>query len=280
MTTWKDIMNVQVTDNRTIVNSVLGTESAVQTSQTRGTPYTYQTYTLNADTLTINQFEILPMFIDEADRGQQAYFGSPEIADFQGTKINERYEALVLAQFASWTEFGQGDLDNTSTDDTTQITVSATNIDNLIRAIRRKINTNNGTELAIENGTFIVWRPEDFELLEQFTQANGFTEADMALKNGIPVQRGFFYGGVTNYLSTSHTANHLFAGVKRVGKDIGIFRGTNGKVKFLEDPPDSASGGAHSGLGIVSRLDYGFSFPSAGPSGQALLELSMDVNVV
>jgi hypothetical protein len=189
-----------------------------------------------------------------------------KIAEFQGKKINEYIESQVLAQHASWKDFGVGDLTTASTDDTTQITVSAGNIDDIMRAVKRKMYANNGVDFAVENGVFIVWRATDFELLEAYTQANGFTEADMALKNGIPVQKGFYYGGVTHYLSTSHTANHVFAGIKRIG-EIGILSGTYGQVKFIEDP------GLVSGLGIVSRVDYGFNFPTY--NGQFFIDLNV-----
>jgi hypothetical protein len=265
-----DIMNVQFSDNRTIVNALIGSEPSVVTG-TRGTAYNYEDFTLTQDTLTISTYKNIPIFIDEADRHQQTYFRQMEIADFQAKKINELLESQVLAQHASWTDFGQGDLDGTSTDDTTQITVSASNIDDLIRAIKRKIYKNNGLEVATENGFFCVWRPEDYELLEAFVQANGFSEADVALKNGVPV--GMKYMGMWHYLSNSHAANHLFAGVKKYGKDLGILRSTFGRAKFIEDPAKL------SGLGIVSRVDYGFSFPSGGPSGQSPKEMSIDVNV-
>src|SRR3990167_5534670 len=184
-TNWMDILNVKISDVRTIVNSVLSTEPALQ-SGTRGSSYTYQDAGLTADTLTIDQYEDLPIFIDEADRTQQAYFGSPQIAEYHGKKINERLQALMLAQHASWVDFGVTDLNNTGDDDTAQITVSASNIDDLIRAIKRKIRVNNGDELAVENGYFSVWRAQDLELLESFMQAAGLTTADAALKSGVP----------------------------------------------------------------------------------------------
>ena len=84
---------------------------------------------------------------------------------------------------------------------------------------------------------------------------NGFTEADIALKNGIPVQKAFRYMGVDHYLSTQHTAGHLMAGIKGMG-EIGILRGTYGKAKFIEDP------GLVSGVGIVTRVDYGWNWPA------------------
>lgn len=96
---------------------------------------------------------------------------------------------------------------------------------------------------------------------------NGFTEADISLKNGIPVQKAFRYMGVDHYLSNSHTAGYVFAGVKKVG-ELGILKGTYGKAKFIEDPAKL------SGLGIVSRVDYGFNWPAQ------MLEFLVNVNVV
>lgn len=233
---------------------------------TRGTAYAHQDFVLTADTLTISTMKTIDLFIDEADRYQQNYVNQMELADYQGKKISEKIESLMLATHASWKDFGAGDLANTSADDTTQITVSATNIDDLMRAIKRKLYTNNLVDFAIERGIYIVWRPSDWEFLETFTAANGFREADIALKNGIPVQKAFYYGGINHYLSTQHTANHVFAGIRRSG-ELGILRGTFGKVKFIENP------GLKSGLGIEGRLDYGFNWPAQ------LAQAFVDVNV-
>lgn len=263
-TGWMDYMKVLFSNNRTVVNGRISTEPSVVTG-TRGTAYAYEDFALTADTLTINTFRNTPIFVDQADLYQQSYMNQMEVAEFQGKKINEYIEAQVLAQHASWTDFGATDLANTGDDDTTRITVSATNIDDIVRALKRKLYANNGVEAALERGVFVVWRPADYELLEAFVQANGFNEADLALKNGVPV--GMRYLGVDHFLSNDHTANHLFAGVKKSG-EIGILTGTYGQVKFIEDP------NLQSGLGIVSRVDYGFNWPAG-----TFLELTMDVNV-
>jgi len=93
---------------------------------------------------------------------------------------------------------------------------------------------------------------------------NGFSEADVALKNGIPV--GMRYMGVEHYLSNDITALHLFAGVKKM-QDLGILRSTYGRAKFIEDPAKL------SGLGIVSRVDYGLQTSTPNKT------LIQDVNV-
>lgn len=264
-TNWADILNVKFSDVRTIVNGSMTTEPSVVTG-TRGTAYNYEDFIIAADTLTISTFKVIPMFIDEADRLQQNYANQMEIADLQGKKISEKIESAMLANHASFKDFGATDLANTGDDDTTAITVSAANIDDIIRAIKRKLYAKNGVDFASEKGVFIVWRPADFELLEAFVQANGFTEADISLKNGIPVQKAFRYMGVDHYLSTQHTANHVFAGIKGI-YELGILRGTFGRAKFIEDPAKL------SGLGIVTRVDYGFNLASYYG------EFALDLNV-
>ncbi len=264
-TTWTDVLNVNYSNFRSLTNSYMSTEPDTQTG-TRGTAYGFTDFTLTAEVLTIDQYAIIPMLVDEADRNQQDYVGQMRIAEYQGDKISEKMESLTLAQHGSWTNFGVTDLSNSGDDDDNTITVSAANVDDIIRAIKRKLYANDGVELAVKHGIFIVWRAQDFELLEAFVQANGFTEADISLKNGIPVEKAFRYMGVDHYLSNSHTANHVFAGIKRMG-DLGILRGTFGKAKFIEDP------GLVSGLGIVSRLDHGFDWPAQRS------EFFVDVNV-
>lgn len=254
-TNWGAVLNDIYSDVYTIVNGYMSTEPSV-VSGTRGTAYTYQDFTVTQEALTISTYKNIPMFVDEADRHQQSYVTAMSIADFQGRKLNEAIETAMCASHSSFRDFGTTDLDNTSADDSTAITVSATNIDDIIRAVKRKIFEHNGVELAMENGMFFLWRPGDYELLEAFVQANGFSEADTALKNGVPI--GMRYMGVEHYLTTSAATNHVFAGVKKLG-EVGILRSTYGRAKFLEDPP-VANAGAASGLGIVSRVDYGFKF--------------------
>lgn len=164
-TNWMDVLNVKYSDVRTVVNSSMSTEPAVQ-SGTRGSAYTYQDMDLTADTLTISTYRVLPVFIDEADRAQQSYTDQMEIASFQGKKIGEYIEAQMLAQHASFTDFGATDLTNTGDDDSTKISPSASNIDDIIRAVKRKLYANNGVDFATEKGIFFIWRPEDFEILE------------------------------------------------------------------------------------------------------------------
>jgi phage-related tail protein len=167
---WTDVLNVKISDTRAVVQGAITTDPSVGTI-TREAAYTYLTPTQTQDTLTISTGRVVPILIDEADRYQQTYVSQMELAEYQGKLLSEYVEAQMLAQHGSFTNFGATDLSNTGDDDTTAITVSASNIDDLIRAIKRKIYANNGVDMAVEKGLFIVWRAGDFEFLEAFVQA-------------------------------------------------------------------------------------------------------------
>jgi len=110
---------------------------------------------------------------------------------------------------------------------------------------------------------FFSWTPSEFAMLEEFSQANGYNLADLALKNGIPEEKAFKLFGCYHYMTTKQTAQHRFAGVRKLGT-IGILRSTYGVPYFNQDPPGplntATALNALSGLGIVTRVDYGFEF--------------------
>lgn len=100
---------------------------------------------------------------------------------------------------------------------------------------------------------------------------NGFNLADTALKNGI--KNGYHFMGVDHYVSNSHTSGHIAAGVKKIMR-LGILKSTYGQIKILQDPASGVTTyGPVSGIGVVSRVDYGVDTPAG-------LVLSLfDVNV-
>ena len=269
-TNWKEVCDVLYTDSQIFELPYVGTasESALQTGLTRGNTYTFQDITMTTETLTIGTFDILAELLDRADEAQSRYAKRMERARLQGDKINERLETITLGQHASWTNMGDtggGAVGLGST----ALTVSATNVDDIIRGVIEQIYTANGFAQYQRNGGFIVWRPADWTFVTQFMQANGFNLADQSLKNGASV--GVDYMGLTHYVSTSHTAGHLFAGVKKVMK-LGILKSTYGKIYVTEDPA-GASGGNISGIGVNSRLDYGVKVPAVAST------LVYDINV-
>lgn len=242
---YDEICLVEYTDDKVLHNPYL-TDATVQ-SGTRGSAYTHQDVTQTDESITINQFKILPQLIDRADLAQSKYTNQMNVAERQGVLLKESIETAVYAAHAGFTNFDNASIGGAAGN----ITVTTSNIDDIIRGIKREIREANGEALMNRNGVFIVWRPADFEKLEAYAQANGFATADMSLKAG--TAQGFEYMGVTHYTSNLLASGHLFAGVKKV-LHLGICRSTFGQIVIDQEP--ATSGGAVSGIGVVSRVDY------------------------
>ena len=247
-TNWKQMCKVDISNKRVLTNPYMSTVPALQ-AHTRGTAYTHQTFALTTEAVTINQSQNLGLFVDRADLAQQTYVDMMDLADLQGQLINELLETDMLANHAMWTDFDNASIGGSAGN----ITVSATTIDDIIRGVKREIREANGTSLMNRNGVGFVWRAADFEILEAYTQANGFAEADNALKNG--TVEGFKYLGCSHYVSNLHTAGHVFAGVKNLFH-LGILQDTYGQVIYDQEP--ATADGPLSGVGIVARVDWEF----------------------
>jgi hypothetical protein len=246
----------------------MATESTVQTG-TRGSAYGYGDFALTNSTLTIGTKRIDSNYIDFADLAQCQYATQMEMADRQAHKLSDVVETALLATHASWTDFGDaggGALGLAAT----QITVSTSNIDDIVSGVRREIIVANGMAEMLDKGVFFVWRPADFEKLEKWAQANGFNLADATLKNGIMTTQGYYIDGAYHYVSNSHTANHVFAGVRKIAR-IGILSTTYGRVYYKEEPANAD--GQLSGVSVTSRIDFGTQIPTG------LVTLLYDVNV-
>lgn len=269
-TNWKEVLEVVYSDTRTLNLPYMSTEYSLQ-SGTRGTAYSHADFALTNDTLTISSTDVVSVFMDRADAAQNNLVNAAEHGARQGDIINERVEDLFLAQHAGMTDVGDdgaGGIGLAST----ALTVTVSNVDAITRAIKRLIIKAKGSKLARKNGIFIVWRPEDFEKLEENMASQGYTFADMALKDGIMDAdgQGKYAFGVYHYVSESHAAGHVIAGVRKI-LQLGLLKSTYGKIFF--NPNAVNADGPLSGVSYEARLDYGFN-PKAG-----LTSILYDVNV-
>jgi hypothetical protein len=276
---WKDVCDVVYTDTQTYNFPLVSTanEPAVATLTNTAAGRSllsnvipFVSVTETNETLSIITAEIDSVYLDYADQAQSNYAKMADMGDLLGKKINERAEAIVLGNNSAWTDFGDtgGGVLGLST---TQITVSATNIDDIIRGVIEQINTANGFNIYNDNGGFAIWRPSDWTFLVQFMQANGFRFADEALADGGSGKIGKEVMGLYNYVSTGHTANHVMAGVRKVQK-LGVLKSTYGKT-YKAEMPASSTAGSLSGTQIHTRLDYGMLVPTN------LKPVLFDVNV-
>jgi hypothetical protein len=252
-TTWKEMCDVTITDTRVISTSYMSNTPAV-TTVTKGTGHDLTLFSETAETLTISTGRDLGLFVDWADLAQSPWTKPAELFDRIGALLNEYIESAVLAQYASWTTFDNASIGGSAGN----ISVSASNIDDIIRGVKREVRKANGQMLMNQNGVGIVWRAADFEILEAFVQANGFTTADQALKEG--TVEGLHYLGVDHYWSNDYTAGHLMAGVKKCQR-LGILRGTYGRAHTI-DFPASSENNFLSGQAFYSRVDIGYLCPN------------------
>ena len=255
---------VTVTNDRVISSSYMSTTPAVQ-SVTRGTGVAAQTFAETAETMTISTGRDLGLIVDLVDLAQSPWTKPAELFDRIGALLNEYIESAVLARHASWTDFDNASLGGAAGN----ITVSASNIDDIIRGVKREIREANGQVMMNMNGVGFIWRAADFELLEAFVQANGFMTADQALKEG--TVEGLRYMGADHMWSNDHTANHVFAGVKKIER-LGIAQAVYGKA-FTIPFPAGDSNTFFSGTAFYSRVDVGHLTPTAH------VGLVFDVNV-
>lgn len=251
---WKEVCDVTYSDTRTVNSSYLSTTPSAQTvTRNTGFDITTTAYVETNNTLTISTGRDVGFTVDLGDEAQSPWTKPGELFGRIGSILNEFIESHYLADHASWTDFGLSSIGGGGAA-TDQITVSASNIDDIIRGVKREIRENNAQELADSNGVCFVWRPADFEYLEAFTQANGGGAMNEGfLKNGTSM--GLRYLGADHYYSNGHTANHVFAGVKGVMR-LGILRGLYGKAHTIKFP-GSDTNAFMSGTTYYSRVDVG-----------------------
>lgn len=275
---WKDVCDVLYTDTQ-IYNFPListGGEPAVATltntaagRSTLSNVIPFIDVTETNQTLTISIAEIDSVYLDYADQAQSNYAKMAAMGDLLGKKIGERVETIVLANHANWTNVGDDGTGAVGLS-STALTVSSTNIDDIIRGVIEQIQTANGFDAYAQNGGFALWRPPDWTKLTTFMQANGYSFADEALRN--PNKIGKEVMGLFHYVSTSHASGHVMAGVRGVQK-LGILKSTFGRT-YVNEMPASSTAGSLSGTQIHTRVDYGLLVPTN------LLPVIYDVNVV
>lgn len=232
---WKDVCRVEFTNSRVLNNPFI----ADITTQTlnRGSQYSYRELSETNETRTINVNRTLALFIAAADIAQSDYLKQMELAAWLGDQMNEAIDTYCWssANLNTLEYFDNVDIGGAAG----SIDVSITNVDDIIRNVRRLIFAANGGPRLQRDGGFFLWQPADFMELEAFAQANGFNTADNVLKNGI--EHGFSYGGFDHYVLNSIASTHNVAGVKKQ-LHLGIHRDTYGQLMIDEKDPAQLAG--------------------------------------
>lgn len=277
---WKDVNDVRYMQGQSIILPYISTggEPAVSTSHfaaatdrsdtTKVIPL--RTVTQSTESLAILTTDFDSVYIDFADEAQSRYASQMVMADLLAKKLGERVEAITLANTSAWTDLGDNGSGGFALA-STQFTVTANTVDDVISGVIRELQSANAYSLYLEKGGYVVWRPADWEALTKFMQANGYSFADEALKDGGKSRMGKESMGLYHYVSTSHTANHLMAGVRGV-QLLGVQSSTFAKTYEVQHPASSTAGNLSGSL-IYWRLDYGLKVPTN------LVPAIFDINV-
>lgn len=243
-TFWKEVARVDFTDTYTLHNPYKNRASV--SSYTKGAAYTFSDVTVTDESVSLSVVKIIPEFIDEADLGIAGYDFQMELSDDQSRAINEAIEAEFLGAYSQAT---LGDNETLLGGAAGDITLTASNVDNVVRAARTKLMEGRGFEMYNRNGASFIWRPADFELLAEYAMGQGFGFADSALSTGRVIEFGGFKHYESNLIPVETSTAHCMATVNKA-VHLGIYNGTYGKVKVNDQDP-----GLQSGVGIVSRVD-------------------------
>ena len=242
-TKWKDICKVEFSNTQTL-NNPYYTYPTVATL-TRGCAYTLNKVTQTNETLAITSGLTVGHFLDRSDAAQSQFTSIMNLASDLGDGMNLRIEQFVFADYANLTAFDNASIGGAAG----SITVSTTNIDNIVRGLAREIREASGETLWQRHGGFVVWRPADLEKLEEFIQAQTGAPADRILVNG--VYQGIRYFGFDHYSSNQLNTSNIVAGVKKQWH-LGVLRATYGHTMIDDKDP-----GQVSGTSVVVRADVG-----------------------
>lgn len=249
---YENICRVEYTSSKVIHNPYRG--DATATSYTRGAQYTYNDFTVTDETIDINLSFVSPEFIDRADLAQTGFNLQMEMAERQAVALKERVETSVLGVYTqAGITINDGDLKTASNGGTTNpIALSSTNVAEVVRIIRRKIVKNAGRSMLNRQGGFVIWSPEDYELVMAYLQSTGNVVADRSITEGNT--EGTKFGGFSHYesnlLTDASNVRHILAGINK-NIHLGILNTTYGDVMVDNNDPDNRSG-----VSIVSRVDY------------------------
>lgn len=185
----------------------------VASDGTAATTYSVTDFTLTDDTMTVNRRATAAEHIDNIEQLQTRYDLAMERADRQAYTVRDVIDQYILelpVAFSGVTDITAGDFAGTPG---APYASSNSVVDDIANFIRTSLMLNNS---ASERGLFWVVSPYEAADIASFTQNNGFTSSDYAIKNGFTGQNfvgldiivsNNLYHTATLGLATDVTAN-------------------------------------------------------------------------
>lgn len=182
---------------------------------TPGTDVTLQGVSSNDDSITINTFKDVPVYIDEAEETQSYYDTMAAAVDSASYQLKDAIDTAVFAKVTEGVTFDAGDMGGT---DGSAIILASTNIISLFSNARKVLQ-----ELNVEEaGDFCaVFTPAALAYVAQSATSVGFNFADAALSNGKVGNYMGFDLYMSNNLSTetyggTATTTNCYIGKKKM----------------------------------------------------------------
>lgn len=166
---------------------------------TKGTAATAQDLTSTSDKLTINKQKTILMYVDEVDKIQNKWDAAKYWAEEAGKRLAISIDSEYLYEAINAdNDIDDGDLGGT---DGSPLTVTTSNIQNLIAKINRKLDTQN-VDMERKNRFWVI-SPQVYDVLWQFIAGK---ESLLGDKTGEYGNLGR-YGGLELFMSNNLTAS-------------------------------------------------------------------------
>lgn len=191
----KSIAEVYTGPDRLIHNPYGSTP--VASDGTAATTYSITDFTLTDDTLTVNRRATSAEHIDNIEQLQTRYDLAMARADRQAYTVRDTIDQYVLklpVAYSGVTTVTAGDFAGTAG---AAYASSNSVVDDIANFVRTSLMLNNS---GAERGLFWVVSPYEAADIASFTQNNGFTSSDYAIKNGFT---GENFGGLDIIVSNN-----------------------------------------------------------------------------
>ena len=169
---------------------------------TKGTAATAQDLTATSDQLTINKQKTILMYVDDVDKIQNKWDAAKVWAEEAGTRLAIAIDAEFLYEVINATNtVDDGDIGGTSG---TSITLTASNIQNVVAKINRKLDVQN-VDVERKNRFWVI-SPQIFDILWQYIAGK---ETLLGDKTGEFGNLGR-WGGLELFMSNNLTASAIW----------------------------------------------------------------------
>lgn len=172
----------------------------------KGTDVTIADWTTTDETLVVDQFQVVPFYMDDVTQLQSLYAHDSNLVVDAAFRLRDIVDTDILGEYAN----AGNTVDNATLGGSAgDITATTSNIIEIFSRTRQVLREANVEE---DQAWFFVVDPKRAELIERTLASSGFNVADATLRNGYAGDFLGFRVYVSNNLTTETSTTHLLAG--------------------------------------------------------------------